>query len=420
MNVDSDSDDPEDVKTSDENLLLLSHTEAPSSSFILFGNTSIPAVISFASETEQENMPLGLQNTQQTGAVLEKSKNLKENLSELPNSRNQSSPIIISEIGSFWSNTDVLDAAVAESFESVPVEGDENLLRSSENGSTPQLLHLPYTIAPRITTQSVDEENILSSLLMLESCVPPHINQSALEVPPPPYSDESCRNNLVNNSFNTEDTSNDMADILSLMENSSDLQLAPTLSHVEPVIPQDSGSIKQMEKPDWVDVASLNVCTKQMALEENSQTQGLQSDILKIISAGICKCTNCQCGSASGKSCKDASLVPETSYTSNQKDGITQGNCFNKQDVTPTLKSVQPIDANTIGLSCENNHKESEGNAELLERDANSCCVMVCLNTIKHLRMMLQNRCCEGASNSLQAFAFQMSRAPCCSTSASK
>lgn len=418
--MDSDSDDLEDSKIPDENLLVLSQSETPSSSFILLGNTSVPAKISFVSETEQENMPLGLQDTLQTGPLLGESKTSKENISELPNSRNQSSPIINPEIGSFWSNTDVLDAAVAESFESVPVEGDENLLRSSENGSTPQLLHLPYTIAPRITTQSIDEENILSSLLMLESCVPPHINQSALEVPPPLYLDESCGNNLVNNNFNTEDTSNDMADILSLMGNSTDLQLASTPAHAEAFNPQDSVGINQIEKPDWVDVASLNVCTKQMALEENSQTQGLQSDILKIISAGICKCTNCQCGSASGKSCQEENLIQETNCASNQKDGVTRGNCLNNQDVTPAVKSVQSTDANTIGLFCENEHKESEGNVEPQEKDANSCCVMVCLNTIKHLRMMLQNRCCEGASNSLQAFAFQMSRAPCCSTSASK
>ncbi|KAJ1522959.1 hypothetical protein ONE63_002096 [Megalurothrips usitatus] len=408
---DSDSDESEELTLNVMNHDSVSQSFTPntSNSFILCGDTSIPAIISYSSDIQKQNMQLEVardaKSTHDAKSIL-----LGE-VSELTATENTSS---VSELGAFWSSTDVLDAAVAESFEPAILEGAENLLSSSENGSAAQLLHLPYTIAPRITTQSIDEENILSSLLMLESCEPPVMCSTTEISTASPLPDPNCTESISVRDFSQESVGNDLSDILTLMENASDLQLSPVLPFPEASgnAPQESANVTPMEKPDWVDISSLNVCTKEM-VPENLQSRGHSSDILKIVAAGICKCTNCQCGTTSGKDCQDCDSGPDSTEEPSRRDAETQVDDGDRDQLDDHFDGglIQSPEA----LMTQSNAKPT-----LPERSGNSCCVMVCLNTIEQLQMVLQNSCCQAASNSLHALAMQLPRPSCCSTRISK
>lgn len=434
-NNDSDSDESEEPQPSihkgpEQDLGSSTVNENASNSFILCGNTSIPAIISYSSDGEKHSMHLEVDTTNVSKDHLDGANNLLGTLQDLQVQASETTTSL-SEVGAYWSSTDVLDAAVAESFEPATLEGAENLLSSSENGSAAQLLHLPYTIAPRITSQSIDEENIFSSLLMLESCVPPVMCQSE-------GSQESVEDSALPNGnnesismtdFGESCADNDVNDILSLMENSTDMQLTSVMPYPEVTLAsQDSVGIKSVEKPDWVDVASLNVCTKQMASEERLRSEGQSSDILKIVSADICKCTNCQCGTSSGTNCLDCDSG-ESKNGCHKRDAETQVDDSDQLDGNFNVGAFQPsewprnpsnIGANIPLVNSNAPLIDRKEPSSLAERNANPCCVMVCLNTMEQLRMVLQNSCCQAASNSLQALAMQMSRPSCCSARVSK
>ncbi|XP_034233454.1 uncharacterized protein LOC117640726 [Thrips palmi] len=435
-NIDSDSDELEEPQQSiqrspDQDLGPPTAIESASNSFILCGNTSIPAIISYSSDGEKHSMQLQVDTSNVLKNQLDGTKNLLGTLQDLQVPASETTTAL-SEIGAYWSSTDVLDAAVAETFEPAALEGAENLLSSSENGSAAQLLHLPYTIAPRITTQSIDEENILSSLLMLESCVPPVMCQS--EEGQETFEDSALpdgnNESISMANFNETGADNDVNDILSLMENTTDMHLSSVLPYPgEPVSSQDSVGTKSIEKPDWVDVASLNVCTKQMASEEKLRSQGQSSDILKIVSADICKCTNCQCGTTSGTNCLDCDSG-ELINGCHKKDAETQVDDSDQLDVRFNIGVVEPSGwsenianraANVPFVSTSAPLIDSKESSSLpIERNPNPCCVMVCLNTMEQLRMVLQKSCCQAASNSLQALAMHMARPSCCSPRMSK
>ncbi|XP_052126839.1 metal regulatory transcription factor 1-like isoform X1 [Frankliniella occidentalis] len=418
---DSDSDEQEDAvpQTLDQDSVSAA-VQSSSNSFILCGNTSIPAVISYSTHGEKHKMQLEVEVPRETKITLNEREGILDSSSVLRDSLSQSvTPV--PELGAYWSSTDVLDAAVAESFEPAIVEGAENILSSSENGSAAQLLHLPFTIAPRITTQCIDEENILSSLLMLESCVPPvmHDNEPAVE----PIVSEAIGSSLPNvtcseNIFNERDVDNDMTDILSLMENTTDMQFSSDIPYPETRVLEEPVGSKSTDKPDWVDVASLNVCMKQIATENSSQSHGQSTDVLKIVSADICKCTSCQCGSSSGKNCQDCD-TPLEGIGLSRRDAETQVDDRDQCDVHFDDGGVQSTNTDKTvlndGLLLTNREKVT-----LSEKDTSSCCVMVCLNTMEQLRMVLQNSCCQAASTSLHALAMQMSRTSCCSARVSK
>lgn len=428
ISTESDSDDPEDTrpKNSDELSEITNNSQSTANSFILCGSTSIPAVISYTSEGSEQNPSSQAELTKDIMNAFNISKNLAESLSKPSDISTESTPAVISEFNAFWSNTDVLDAAVAESFEPAAFEGAENLLSSSEDGNAPQLLHLPYTIAPRITTQSIDEENILSSLLMLESCVPPVMPENTLQTSSPSPLDVHSGNNLSSKNLSTENVS-DMSDILSLMNNENDLQQAPAIAFSEAPVPQDLAALRSSEKPDWVDVASLNVCTKEMATKESLEAGGHTGDILKIVTSDICKCTNCQCGSTTGKNCLDCDSTSDCSKAPMKKDAETQVDT-DKIDQSVDLGTGQSSEwmckasvPNENYLCCDKLSRDNKDKSSISEPDTNSCCVMVCLHTLEQLQMVLRNSCCQGASNSLQALAIQMAGRPsCCSMRISK
>ncbi|KAK3908067.1 Metal regulatory transcription factor 1 [Frankliniella fusca] len=422
---DSDSDEQEEVvqQNPDQDGVLSTVVQSAPNSFILCGNTSIPAVISYSTVGEKHNMQLEVEVPRETKISLSDSEGILSTSSMLSDTISPS-VTAVNELGAYWSSTDVLDAAVAESFEPTIVEGAENILSSSENGSAAQLLHLPFTIAPRITTQSIDEENILSSLLMLESCVPPAMQDN--DPTAEPIACESSTPSLPNltasdNIFNERDVENDMTAILSLMENTTDMQFTSEIPYSEtPLLLEESVGPKSTDKPDWVDVASLNVCMKQIASKNISQPHSHGNDSLKIVSADICKCTNCRCGSPSGKNCQDCD-TPQENIVPCRKDAETQVDERDQYDVHFDV-GVDVVPSLNIDKAALNKdvHLTAKDTVVHSERDPGSSCVMVCLNTMEQLRMVLQNSCCQAASSSLQALAMQMSRTSCCSGRLSK
>jgi len=285
-----------------------------------------------------------------------------------------------------WSSTDVLDAAVAESFEGVTLEGVENLLRSAEEASTPQLLHLPYTIAPRIATNSIDDQNILSSLLMLESTLPP-ITECAPENPTP---NEMCTPPDTVKDTVSYQPGDGITDLLSLVEpndNAAILSYDSILSENAPDPPEDTFNAP---KQDWIDVSALESSSQSFTSAEvtfsdqmSPEVQTLTNEavehnrnILKMITAdaNICRCTSCRCTANDNNNCYD---------------------CEGEQ-APPPMKCVMLDDV------LANDCSKPSGQTGFVN---NSCCIMVCLKSLEQLRMLFENSCCQSASNPLRTLA---------------